>query len=163
IRPSGQIVRIWNSPTNLFKEPMARLMYYDIPMLTEYAIWFDDDSHVESGWWDALRPRLDEKIDYLGQPWWRNSLAGQQEMAAAQPWYRHVPFEVRDGKPGVTFNTGGFLALRTERLYEANFPDTGATWNQESLKQYGGDTMLGEIARQLGWSRAIHDQCIKIN
>jgi hypothetical protein len=156
-------VRLWDSPVNLYKEPMARLLYHDVPLATEYAVWFDDDSFVEEGWWEALCPLLDRHVDYLGQPWWVDYLPGQEEMVRAQPWYRGVPFERRDGRPGVWFMTGGFLAVLAERLREANFPDTDRAWQGDTLRQYGGDTLLGEIARQLGWTRAAHDVHVKVN
>ena len=162
--PGGMRVRMWNSPTNLYKEPMARLLYHDLPLETEYAVWFDDDSFVEAGWWPALNAVLDRKIDYIGQPWWVDYLPGQVEMIQAQLWYRGVPFEARNNQfAGVHFMTGGFVAVRSERIYQANFPDTDFTWKSDTLQQYGGDTLLGEIARQLGWTRQAHDAHIKVN
>jgi tetratricopeptide (TPR) repeat protein len=157
------VVRLWDSPENLYKEPMARLMLHDVPLATEYAVWFDDDSFVEEGWWQALCPLLDRQVDYVGQQWWVDYLPGQEEMIRSQPWYRGVPFDSRDGRPGVWFMTGGFLAVRGERLRQANFPDTARAWKGDTLRQYGGDTLLGEIARQLGWTRAAHDAHIKVN
>jgi hypothetical protein len=59
--------------------------------------------------------------------------------------------------------TGGFLAIRSERLREADFPDTERAWKGDLLKQYGGDTLLGEIARQLGWTRATYEAHVKVN
>jgi hypothetical protein len=59
--------------------------------------------------------------------------------------------------------TGSFVVARTDRLREADFPDVGLCWKGDQLKQYGGDTLLGEIARQLGWTWAIHDAHIKVN
>jgi hypothetical protein len=153
----------WNSPVNLFKEPMARFLLHDVPLPGEYAVWLDDDSFVEPGWWEALAPLLDQKIDYIGEEWWVDYFAGQTDMIQAQPWYLGVPFALRDGKPGVHFMTGGFLGLRSERIRQANFPDLAAAWKGDRLRQYGGDTLLGEIARQLGWSRAGHHQHVKIN
>jgi hypothetical protein len=126
-------------------------------------VWFDDDSFVEEGWWEALCPLLHRRVDYVGQSWWVDYLAGQEEMIRAQPWYRGAPFERRAGRPGVWFMTGGFLAIRTEHLREADFPDTDWTWKGQTLQQYGGDTLLGEIARQFGWTRAAHDAHIKVN
>jgi hypothetical protein len=161
--PDGHTVRLWNSGVNLYKEPMARHMFYRKPLTTEYTIWFDDDSHVEAGWWDALVPVLDRGIDYIGQEWWANYFPGQAEMIAQQPWYRRVPFARRDGQPGVRFMTGGFIALRTDRLKHVNFPDTDFRWKGDTLKQYGGDTLLGEIANQLDWTRCRHDRHIKVN
>ena len=161
--PGGMTVRVWDSPVNLYKEPMARLLYHDVPLTTEYAVWFDDDSFVEPGWWPALCAILDRGVDYIGQSWWVYYLPGQDEMIRSQAWYRDIPFETRDGRLGTHFMTGGFMAVRSERLREANFPDTGFRWKDDTLKQYGGDTLLGEIARQLGWTRAVHDAHIKVN
>ena len=161
--PSGMAVRLWESTLNHYKEPMARLMYHDIPLTTEYAVWFDDDTFVERGWWPALCSVLDRSIDYIGKAWWVDYLPGQEEMIRAQPWFHGKSFETREGRSGVRFMTGGFLAIRAECLREANFPDTDFRWQNDTLKQYGGDTLLGEIARQLGWTQAIHDECIKVN
>jgi hypothetical protein len=161
--PRGAPVHFWNSPRNLFKEPMARLMFHDLPLTTEYAIWLDDDTFVEPGWWPELCAVMDRQIDYIGQPWWVYYLPGQAEMIQAQPWYRDVPFEVQQGRPGVQYMTGGFIAIRARRLKEANFPDTAMQWKGDVLKQYGGDTLLGEIARQLGWTRVFHDRHVKVN
>ena len=159
----GRPMSVWNSPRNLYKEPMARYLFHDVALRTEYAIWLDDDSFVEAGWWQALLPLLERGIDYVGQPWWVDYLPGQQEMIRAQPWYRAVEFAQRDGRAGVEFMTGGFVGVRAARLREANFPDTGTRWKGRGLQQYGGDTLLGEIARQLGWSRQAHDAGLHIN
>src|SRR5439155_15425718 len=43
----GMVVRLWDSPVNRYKEPMARLLFHDVPPATEYAVWLDDDSLVE--------------------------------------------------------------------------------------------------------------------
>jgi hypothetical protein len=159
----GMCVRLWAAPENLYKEPMARLMFHDVPLATEYAVWFDDDTFVEEGWWEALCPLLDRCVDYIGQPWWVDYLPGQEEMIRSQSWYRGVPLECREGRPGVGFMTGGFLAVRSERLREAGIPNTEWAWKGDTLKQYGGDTLLGEIARQLGWTRATYDAHVKVN
>jgi tetratricopeptide (TPR) repeat protein len=159
----GMAVRLWDSPTNLYKEPMARLLFHDLPLTTDYVIWLDDDSYVEDGWWQVLCPLFDRGVDYIGQSWWVDYLPGQDQMIRSQPWYRSVPLEHRDGRPGVWFMTGGFMVLRSERLRESNFPDTLQAWKGETLKQYGGDTLLGEIAHQLSWTRAVHDAHLKIN
>src|SRR5262249_52336732 len=96
----GVVVRLWDSPENLYKEPMARLMYHDVPLATEYAVWLDDDSFVEEGWWQALCPLLDRGVDYIGQPWWVDYLPGQEEMIRSRPWFRGLPLEHQGGLPG---------------------------------------------------------------
>jgi tetratricopeptide (TPR) repeat protein len=163
LSPRGVLVRLWKSPVNLYKEPMARLLYHDVFLDTEYTIWFDDDSFVEEGWWPALCQVLDRKIDYIGQRWWVDYFPGQTEMIQAQAWFRKLAFESRDARLGIHFMTGGFIALRSERIRQANFPDVAFMWRDQQLQQYGGDTLLGEIARQLGWSQAVHDAHVKIN
>ncbi len=159
----GVPVTFWNSPVNLYKEPLCRLMYHDLPLTTEYVIWFDDDSYVGLDWWPALVELFDRKIDYIGQEWWANYLPGQPQMIQSMPWYRGVPFDVHNGRPGVRFMTGGFVAVRTERIRQVNFPDVDFIWKGQRLKQYGGDTLLGEIAHQQGWSRAIFVNHVKVN
>ena len=159
----GLLVRLWDSPANLYKEPMARILYHDLPLVTDYAVWLDDDSFVEEGWWQALCPLLDRGIDYIGQEWWDNYLPGQEEMIRAQPWYRGVAFERRAGRTGCWFVTGGFMAIKAQGIRTVNFPDTEQDWKGDRLKQYGGDTLLGEIAHQLGWSRVVHHAHVKVN
>ncbi len=161
--PDGLTVRLWSSPTNLYKEPMARHLYHDVPLATEYAVWLDDDTYVEPGWWEELIPLFERQVAYAGQAWWVDYLPGQTDMIVAQPWYRGVPFETRGGRIGIHFVTGGFQAIRSRCLREANFPDTDLNWKGTLLRQYGGDTLLGEIARQLGWTRAEHDRHIRVN
>lgn len=161
--PGGMPVTAWRSALNLYKEPMSRLMFHDAALETEYAIWLDDDSFVEAGWWEALVPIMEQRLDYIGQSWWVTYLPGQLEMIQAQPWYRGAPFEQRAGKPGVNFMTGGFIVVRSACLREADFPDTATRWKGRGLQQYGGDTLLGEIARQLGWRRATHSEHVHVN
>jgi hypothetical protein len=156
-------VALWNSPTNLYKEPMARLMFYTVPLDTEYVIWFDDDSYVSRNWWEELRELLDQRVDYAGQEWWVDYLPGQQEMIRKQAWYQGVPFALKKGRPGVLFATGGFVVIRSSCLQEANYPDTAFSWKGETLKQYGGDTLLGEIVRQFGWTRTHHCAHVHVN
>ena len=55
------------------------------------------------------------------------------------------------------------MCVRSACLREANFPDTLTRWKGRALQQYGGDTLLGEIARQLGWSQQQHDTSIHVN
>jgi len=159
----GMLVRLWDSAVNLYKWPMARLMYHDLPLNTDYVVWLDDDSFVEEGWWQALCPLLDRRVDYIGQEWWVDFLPGQEDAIRDQRWYRGVPFERRAGRPGIWFMTGGFSAIRAQGLREANFPDTERAWKGDTLKQFGGDSLLGVIARQFGWTRAVHDTHVKVN
>jgi hypothetical protein len=112
----GLPVQVWKSQVNLYKEPMARLLYHGEPLETEYAVWFDDDSYVRADWWPELEPLLQSGVEYIGPHWWVDYLPGQTEMIRHQPWYREVSFDTRHGREGVWFVTGGFLAVRSECL-----------------------------------------------
>lgn len=159
----NRAVTLFVSEANICKLPMAHLMYHFPEISTEYAIWFDDDSYVEEGWWVALLPLMEQKIDYIGKQYILPVFRGQEEMFQAMPWYRGRRFFEQDGRPMVVFITGGVLAIRAARLRECNWPDMDFSFRGETLHHNGGDVMLGQIAHQLGWSRVDHEMFMHIN
>lgn len=144
-------VRAWHAPAGQSPEALARLVYHDVPLETEYAIALENG--VEAGWWEALARRLDEGADYLGEPHWQDYTPAQVERLQGHPCYLGVPFARRDGRPGVSFLAGGLVAVRSERLRESRFPDPrfAAADGPGALRP---EVLLGEIANQLGWRQA---------
>jgi hypothetical protein len=69
-------------------------------------------------------------------------------MLATCPWYLVVPYDRRQGRPGVSYVPWGLLAVRSERLREADFPDLSAGRHDPS-RACPDDVLLGEMARQL--------------
>jgi hypothetical protein len=136
----------WHATGKLSHERLARLLYHNVPLEAEYAICLDQGSFVEAGWWDALLPQMEQAIDYIGQPAWHDYLPGEADRIKAQPWYMGVPLARREGRLGVTFMSAAAMAMRAARLRDIEFP---------------GEILLGEMAHQLGWTQAVHDQYLR--
>lgn len=137
---------IFDSPTNIHKYPLMRTMVHgDHKIDTDFMMWFDDDSYVD---FDKMRnPQIPlhqqitaamQGVDMIGSPYqigWRRD---QREFVKAQPWYNgRDPY----ARGAISFMTGGWWVIRTELLYEFDYP-----W--PVLDHCGGDTMLGEMMYQ---------------
>ena len=149
----GPPVLAWNVPGGVDRDVMARLLFYDVPLSTDYAVCLEDGSDIEGGWWETLTPLLDQGIDYLGNPRWQDYTPVQMEHIQAHPYYLGVPFG-RDGRPGVSFMAGGLLVAPSERLREANYPEPRPPGRDSLPPLLGAEVMLGEVAHQLGWVQA---------
>jgi hypothetical protein len=153
----GPPVAVWNAPAGVDDASLARLVCHDLPLQTEYVVWLRDTA-VEAGWWQALLPLLRQHIDCIGRPARVDLQPEQIDWVRAQPWYRGVPFAAEKGKPGAWSVTGGLVALRAACLREADFPPTPPPQGRCWWTQPGGsDVLLGEMAHQLGWSRAAYE------
>ena len=150
----GLRVWAWQSPRRLPREQLARLMFHDVALKSDYAICLDQSACVEAGWWDSLVPLMEKGIDIIGQPGWHDYVAGEVERLQGEPWYMGVPLARREGRAGVAFMRDGFVAARSERLREANFPPPRCNGR--------GDLLLGAIAQQLGWTQATYDQFVRM-
>jgi hypothetical protein len=136
----GSRVWAWNARRIRTREQLARLVFHDVPLEAEYAICLDRGASLEAGWWEAIAPLMEQEIDYVGRPAWHEYLPGEAERIQTQPWYMGVPLERREGRLGTAYLGGGFVAVRCERLREVEYP---------------GEVWLGEMANQLGWTRAV--------
>jgi hypothetical protein len=147
----GLCIRAWSTSRPLSRDEFGRLMVRDVPLATEYAVFLDSAVVVEAGWWQALEPLFEQRIDTIGRSAWRDYLPGEVEQVQRYPWYMGVPAERREGRPGVSYMAGGFVAIRAERLRQANYPEAGFA--------AGSDVLLGAAAHQLRWTRASrHDR-----
>jgi hypothetical protein len=154
-------VHCWNAPANLAKEAMTRLLYCDVPPASDYLVSFDDDSYVVEGWWEAMQGVMERKIDYFGHRYWIDYLPAQAAMLKALPWYTGVPFLSRNGRQGGQFMTG-FLAVRAKPLRGTRLPDCREAWKWERYRHFGSDIVLGEMARQLNWTIALHAEGVHV-
>lgn len=146
----GLCIRAWSTSRPLSRDEFRRLMIRDVPLATEYAVFLDSAVVVETGWWQALEPLFAQRIDIIGRPAWRDYLPGEVEQVQRYPWYMGVPAERREGRAGVSCMAGRFLAIRVERLRQANDPEAGFA--------AGSDVLLGAAAHQLRWTQAsYHD------
>jgi hypothetical protein len=149
----GMLVHAWISDRVLCETRLTTTLLTDVPVTTEYVLWFDQCSRLEVGWWELLLPLLEKGIDCVGHPEWVEYSPRDAERLQGRPWYRGVPLERRANKPGVSFMSR-FWGLRTACFREVE--GTGErNWSRWASEQSGGwPVLLGEIARQLNWSRA---------
>jgi hypothetical protein len=152
----GAPVRAWVTDRDISEARLTTALLTDVAVTTDYLIWFDPRCRLDDGWWEALLPLLDKGIDYIGRPAWVEYSPRDAERLQSRSWYRGVPLERRQGKPGVCFMSG-FWGLRTACLREVEGSGE-RNWSRWATEQAGGwAELLGEIARQLNWSRAEHD------
>ena len=145
------------------KYPAMREMFWDPdhPIMTEYVLWFDDDSHVVHPQWLQLLAKAItdnhgrgvrlygvkyihdlvtyKKQGYSPEKWWR-----------AAKWWNNLPMYqakgTRESPNGseILFASGGFIALATEAIRAGQIPD-------ERLNHNGGDITIGEQVHQAGF------------
>lgn len=141
--PARLIVDRENEP----KYPMMRRLFYDIPIQTEFVMWFDDDSFIRpTAPADFFRQTAVEvsQLDFRGKRYRITKAPGQMEWLRAQPWF--TPDAQADADRMFQFCTGGWWVGRTRLLRQWNYP-----WPE--LRHNGGDVMLGQLARCQRWRR----------
>ncbi len=144
---------------NVGKYPLMRRLFYDpkLPPLADFVMWFDDDSHITAlngaAWWRDVY-NIMQDCDLLGAGY-RIRMRGQQhEWIARQLWCVQRPLPRRV----MHFCTGGWWTARSDRLKMWNYPFP-------ELHHNGGDSLLGELARQRSWRvrRNFADKGVAIN
>ena len=150
-------VELLIEPTNTFKNPLMRRLFYERPLTSEWTVWCDDDTHfTRPDWLARLRRKIRRypSIAVWGAMYFqvnRNREFLQWIRSAA--WFRGRPFErpsdpVEAADPEASrfvFASGGFWMARTEVLQELDWPDP-------RLLQAAEDVAFGEALRQNGYS-----------
>lgn len=140
---SAPDVRVYEREVEPFKYPMMRRMFREPEIATDWIVWFDDDSYVERGWYQALvrAIKADPAAAMFGKPYYYRLAPGQVPWIRAASWYRGRPLLTRKTSPISRFHTGGWWALRTSTMLELDWPDPRLSHN-------GGDVMLGVALHQ---------------
>ena len=152
------------SPFNLPKYRAMRSLFDQyLQPDTDWVIWLDDDSALTApDWYENtcafIQQKQAERICLLGQKWYVHYREGQWEFTRQSPLYKGVPVELIENRPGVRFITGGYWWLKASVLRELAWPrvDLGLSHN-------GGDTLLSEAVRQLGYPVHHFEYGVKIN
>lgn len=136
------------SETNLYKAAMMRRLFHDQPIVTDWTLWFDDDSFVFRPDWLSMlscESRLRPRIDMWGLCLEIKAGELHHKFVQDAPWYRGIdlPNGNRDGEYRFRFVAGGFWAIRTKWIYSLDWPD-------RRLLHFGDDYILGEALRQNG-------------
>lgn len=143
---------------NIKKYPAMRQMFWDPahPITNKWIIWFDDDTIADRDpqWCSRLLQTIvmcyPQKYRMFGdiRVWTFDFY--QAAWVKSRPWYRDRQFQLANGSPAangnrVVFAAGGFWALETAVMREADIPDV-------QLGHNGGDYMIGEQVWQAGYS-----------
>lgn len=156
-----RVVLYLPQPPYRLKYPVMRRMFHDSQHpLGEWAMWFDDDSYLESPsptWWEATYMAA-AQADMLGQRWVRFLRGRQWDWIRAQPWFDPSvgPPKMFRGRPCVEFCTGGWWMLRESVIRRLN-------WPIPELRHFGGDMLLGEMCRHFRLRVIRYDQGVRIN
>jgi len=147
---------VFDSDKNICKYPMMRHMFYDQAngaLLTDYVMWFDDDSYVIPNgpatgrdWLDALRRDMDTRGDIIGSKHTLRWQGEQKQWVQQQKWYN--PDAGTNTKHHV-FVTGGWWLAKSAMLRACDYP-----W--KSLLHNGGDSMFGEMCRHTGYKHGAY-------
>lgn len=136
-------IRAYEPERNVGKYPLLRRMLFDEekPIVAPRLMWWDDDSWIarpSANWW-SLAYAASEGVVQVGQRWWMPMRGSQHLAVQSQPWYREK--EVKHGHR-MEFATGGWWIADPEflRRWDYPFPE---------LHHNGGDSMFGELCRQL--------------
>jgi hypothetical protein len=156
-------VGAWLSAGDLSPNALLWEVVHDVPLSTEYVLFLRDYVQLEAGWWEALSPILNKGAEYIGRPTWHVYTQGQMDFVQGCPWYLGVAFERREGRAGVAYMSPGFTVVRSEGVRQANYLDKGLYFRAENSVQCGSEVLLGEIARQVGWTQEAHWQHAKID
>jgi len=161
--PGGPSVCAWHSscPNRLCDGTLLAVVFQDTPIRSEYVVWLDEEVCVSANWWRELAQLLTRGIDYLGHLCWTEYSTAQAEMLQSQSWYTGVPFLKRDNRVGGLF-MAGFFAARAERLLEVQFGNLAEAWISGRAKRYAANIVIGEIARQRGWSQVHYTDGIQL-
>lgn len=158
-------IEVFSEPKNIFKGPLMRRMFTERPLLTDWVIWFDDDTHlVRSDWLQRLTLKMEmaPEIAQWGKIYNLYRRDGEIErFIQAAPWYRGLPLVRKSNSAGgevieFQFASGGFWAMKSAVIHALDWPDP-------RLIQANDDFLLGEALRQNGWLIGTFDSGLKIN
>lgn len=127
------------SNININKDPMMRLLL-DL-VNTDYMVWFDDDSYVNSyGWDQKLQQQIEHtKVDVLGFPHVVGYNDTYKKFLYSRQWWNN---KIRaDSSNTCHFPVGGLWAARCEYLRKYNYPD------RNMIKKHG-DMLVGDLLFQ---------------
>lgn len=161
VRTLPYVSTLYTDTRNILKYPAMRRAFHDphVPIRTNYLIWFDDDSYpCAPDWLNKLADQIVMRHPAGDRLYgWEHahdlkSFARPGHNPAAwfteAPWYRGEQFQVRKGLKAangslVPFVAGGFWALHTETMLQAQIPDA-------RLTHHGGDIVIGAQVAQAG-------------
>jgi len=142
---------------NVGKYPLMRRMLYeqgDRALRSTHVMWFDDDTYLtgDRSWWKTVWD-LAQQHTLLGSTYSIRQRGNQHVAIRKQPWFTGKPVGANHR---YWFCTGGWWVAEREVLTRWNYP-----WPE--LHHNGGDSVLGELCRQQGYSIHKFNEGVAIN
>jgi GT2 family glycosyltransferase len=160
-----QNIELFIEPKNVFKDPLMRRMFHERRITSKWMIWCDDDTHfTRPDWLQRLALKIEGSPAVDMWAWvhvlWRRDKEILDWIRQAS-WYRGRPFlrgKDLDGNPAIEFRfaPGAFWAIRTEILFQLDWPDPRLIHANE-------DFLLGEALRQNGFRLEHFHYGVKVN
>lgn len=147
----GLIDTLVCSRKNLNKDPMMRLLNESTK--TDYILCVDDDTHVRTGWDQALLSflRAQEPFDLAGMVCYALPPLSYWRFTSQRPWYTGR----RPDTYLTWFAVGGCYLVSTALLLGHNYPD-------KAMVKKHADLLLGElVAEQQGTLVAFPDELLR--
>jgi hypothetical protein len=162
---AGIVTKVYPDHGDRKKYPAMRQMFWDeaCPIRTPYVCWFDDDSWCRQANWAALLAKtITANHQHGGRlygAWHYHDLMTvkrQNPLAQGEKWFRNALWwrgknlytgsgkRIASNGSQIVFASGGFWALATHVIREANIPD-------ERLVHNGGDITIGAQVTQAGY------------
>lgn len=160
---AGAVTKVYEDHFTRKKYPAMRAMFHDphCPIETPYVCWFDDDSWCRKKDWmvllaQAIRANHPHQGRLYGAWHYHDLMSVKRPGAVREKWFRLAPWwKGRDLYTGggkrtspngsqIVFASGGFWALATHVIREADIPD-------ERLNHNGGDITIGCQVTQAGY------------
>lgn len=165
LHTAGVVTKVYTDYGDRKKYPAMRRMFRDdaCPIKTPYVCWFDDDSWCRKADWATLLAQTivanQQHGGRLYGAWHYHDLMSVKRhspLAPGEKWFREASWwrgknlytgSGRRTAPNgsqIVFASGGFWALATHVIREADIPD-------ERLTHNGGDITLGAQVTQAGY------------
>ena len=157
-------VMLYRTAANVFKYPLMRRMFHDLEHpLSEFAMWFDDDSFLEyeSGWWAKVASNLVD-ADMLGQVNWYIPMDEQRWLLVqSQPWFNEevgLPPESKHmgGRRCFRFCHGAWWVMSRRVVWKYDWPTL-------QLRHCGGDSLFGELCRHQNLNTVFFAEGYRLN
>jgi GT2 family glycosyltransferase len=146
-------VSVIESESNLYKLPMMRRLFHELPIESDWVIWFDDDSYPFRGDWLPgleLRSEAHPRVANWGKRFRVYPCDRVLDFIRSAAWYRGKPFLTappsleKENRVHLEFVEGGFFAVRSAVIRALDWPDPRLIHNVD-------DYIFGEALRQNGY------------
>ena len=140
--PKSKNLIVTENKPQIYKYPAMRELFWDFgPIVTDYVMWFDDDSYINSpdpaSWLTGVEKFMEENMaDMAGSLYCIPTTPRQKEWRRLHcSWFSESSYTNK-----TTIATGGWWIIRTDIIKKYN-------WPHPMLRHRGGDVLLGDLMK----------------